>query len=636
MHFDCGFLCRIDDGHPDLDLSVLQSLSAHLKLLLDAPEQLWRLLEKHNYLHAAWLFLISRVVYRSLMQGESQDDEDIEHPWAESDIVVSVGVDLARVQGLPFIKHVGTISASSATMGYNKPIPNTNFTQGYSELANNQSNAPSEWLECDKECISFAIYLFQETCDTLVSILLLDSIPASEIVTLLLSQRSKALRTLLSKLTPTIKSPSGLRSSSSLSPDRLQNRQTASTLLKPRAPSLARPHGVSASTRLAQKTRKETVLGAKDTLKQALDLIVGTVETMRAIFGGNREPSNGTIPLVQRILESVQSISAEVTPPPRKRSRHAHSMSVISSFHATPAPIPSNNPSQPLTSTIILDSLPSSQLLLQFLPASIVSYSPYIDIASAKAQLSSNVISTATAAWFDASLASLRSNIGAWFDCLDNIRSVWQVRSVLDHYKRRLNANELSSLVAVVDEACANRARSVWSASLQGIVHTAERAIEGATHSILQNDEVAANSAPARFSSSQIPLPSFTQSGPKEDTFVAYKAALQRRIVMRDPLLDQIIIALEGEAYRTKKDFCFILKDESARYVGFQYIRPFLVQGPQPVLELQSSGLYLIIGVRAAGRADRIGSCSAHQCSVEECRIERGRSILGAPFGTAK
>jgi hypothetical protein len=135
--FNIDFLCGIDLGPTDLDLSVLQSLSAHLKLLLDAPEQLWRLLEKHNYLHAAWLFLISRVVYRSLTQGESQDDEDAELSWAKSGIDVSVRVDLAFTQGLSFIRHVGTIPTSPTPMGHNKPVPNADFTQGYPELADN-------------------------------------------------------------------------------------------------------------------------------------------------------------------------------------------------------------------------------------------------------------------------------------------------------------------------------------------------------------------------------------------------------------------------------------------------------------------------------------------------------------------
>lgn len=57
---------------PDKHLQALQSLSAHIKLLLDAPEHLWRMIEKRSYLNAAWLFLLARVVHRAL----SQENDD--------------------------------------------------------------------------------------------------------------------------------------------------------------------------------------------------------------------------------------------------------------------------------------------------------------------------------------------------------------------------------------------------------------------------------------------------------------------------------------------------------------------------------------------------------------------------------
>lgn len=71
---------------PDRHLSTLQVLSAHMKLLLDAPEHLWRLIERRNYLQAAWLFLLSRVVHRALVR---QDDSD-EQSWFNEGIDVLV------------------------------------------------------------------------------------------------------------------------------------------------------------------------------------------------------------------------------------------------------------------------------------------------------------------------------------------------------------------------------------------------------------------------------------------------------------------------------------------------------------------------------------------------------------------
>jgi conserved oligomeric Golgi complex subunit 1 len=70
----------------DSQLRALQSLAAHVKLLLDAPEHLWRLLEHKKYLHASWLFMLARVVHRSL----ANDDPSEEEGWYNQGIDVLV------------------------------------------------------------------------------------------------------------------------------------------------------------------------------------------------------------------------------------------------------------------------------------------------------------------------------------------------------------------------------------------------------------------------------------------------------------------------------------------------------------------------------------------------------------------
>lgn len=59
-----------------------------MKLLLDAPEHLWRLIERKEYFRAAWLFLLARVVHRALMQ----DDADEDRNWQLQGISVVVCV----------------------------------------------------------------------------------------------------------------------------------------------------------------------------------------------------------------------------------------------------------------------------------------------------------------------------------------------------------------------------------------------------------------------------------------------------------------------------------------------------------------------------------------------------------------
>ena len=81
---------------PDAHLHTLQLLSAHVKLLLDAPEHLWRLLERNKYFPAAWLFLLARVVHRALVRV---DDDQEETSW------IRQGVDIMvhALRPLPFL-----------------------------------------------------------------------------------------------------------------------------------------------------------------------------------------------------------------------------------------------------------------------------------------------------------------------------------------------------------------------------------------------------------------------------------------------------------------------------------------------------------------------------------------------------
>ena len=71
----------------DRHLYTLQVLSAHMKILLDAPEHLWRLIERKKYLPAAWLFLLASVVYQAL-----RNDDTDEQSWINEGIDVLVRV----------------------------------------------------------------------------------------------------------------------------------------------------------------------------------------------------------------------------------------------------------------------------------------------------------------------------------------------------------------------------------------------------------------------------------------------------------------------------------------------------------------------------------------------------------------
>ena len=74
------------NGKLDTQLRILQSVAAHVKLLLDTPEHIWRLLEKKKYLHAGWLFLLARIIYQALVRDDAENEAD----WTNHGIDVLV------------------------------------------------------------------------------------------------------------------------------------------------------------------------------------------------------------------------------------------------------------------------------------------------------------------------------------------------------------------------------------------------------------------------------------------------------------------------------------------------------------------------------------------------------------------
>ncbi|KAK0465603.1 Vps51/Vps67 domain-containing protein [Desarmillaria tabescens] len=146
------------NGTQDTHLYTLQLLSAHIKLLLDAPEHLWRLIERKKYFTAAWLLLLSRVVHRSLIQHDQQEEDT----WT------SQGLD--ALDQFPLIQRQWDA-----------------VSQFRSQIVHKATMSLREY-----NTSSF------DTCATLLTLHLLDSRPLTETLSVFLEQRSKSLHTAIS------------------------------------------------------------------------------------------------------------------------------------------------------------------------------------------------------------------------------------------------------------------------------------------------------------------------------------------------------------------------------------------------------------------------------------------------------
>ena len=119
----------VDDTRDiDTQLRILQSVAAHMKLLLDTPEHIWRLLEKKKYLHAGWLFLLARIIYQALVRTDTEDEED---DWRAQGIDVPVCNAVHSLSVRVLTVATGAISSSSAAMGYCFSVSSANYLQSY-------------------------------------------------------------------------------------------------------------------------------------------------------------------------------------------------------------------------------------------------------------------------------------------------------------------------------------------------------------------------------------------------------------------------------------------------------------------------------------------------------------------------
>ncbi|KAJ7751297.1 Vps51/Vps67 domain-containing protein [Mycena maculata] len=208
-------------GGGDAHLHTLQLLSAHMKLLLDAPEYLWRLIERKKYFTAAWLFLLARVVHRALVRDDEQDEET----W--------------KTQGLDVLEQF--------------------------PLAQRQWEAVSQFRSqiIHKATLSLREYTAsaEDACAALLTLHLLDSRPLTETLSVFLGQRSKTLLAMLSRTSE----------NSPISP-------LSASLSR-------RPNGhVPEKGPPPSNNRKTSVREVREATQMALDAMVKTLTTFRSVF----------------------------------------------------------------------------------------------------------------------------------------------------------------------------------------------------------------------------------------------------------------------------------------------------------------------------------------------------------------
>ncbi|KIK70711.1 hypothetical protein GYMLUDRAFT_65924 [Collybiopsis luxurians FD-317 M1] len=432
-------------NNEDIHLQALQVLAAHIKLLLEVPEHLWRMLEKKRHFSAAWLYLLSRVVHRALVR-EEQDEE----AWR------SQGVDV--MESFPLVQRQWEVVAQFRSQIIHKA---TLSLRDFTVSA-------------------------EETCATLLSLHLLDSRPLSDTLTALLDQRTKSLQTIFSK-----------------------------------APT---PRG-------SIREIKKCILVAVESISQ-------TVHTSRDVF----QAPESQLSLIRATLGFIQTDVASPTLPSELQ----------------------------LTTQILLDSLSSSSHF-SALPQNLRSYKPHVDVNSQFSSLPSAYLDQKASEWFRKSIDMLRTSCQTWLTDVNSVKVVWSIRSSVRNWllsSAKLKNSESVRLKRLFDDVCRERIIEIWKTGLSGAEIAFREQLISTISSVKSNQKFSDDASHVVHLFDAPPLPTVSQFDNRP--LQIYRASLQRQLIGRVSLLDNVLKTLEKCAAALQEDLLQVLcgdDDETASLI---------------------------------------------------------------------
>jgi conserved oligomeric Golgi complex subunit 1 len=283
----------------------------------------------------------------------------------------------------------------------------------------------------------------QDSCATLLTLHLLDSRPLADTLSILLTQRSKALHAVLSWTPEHIFSGSGShqrRSNGHISNKNKKKPDVQQTTVK-----------------------RPSVQEVKHATLAALEVIFRTLTTARSIFQERVRPS-----MIRSALEHIQSDFPEPT-----------------SLRSLPTQFQ-------LSTETLLASLPSSGHFL-LLPPNLRSYKPYVDPTSSSSCVPQAHFERTLNEWFHKSTVKLQTAVKSWFSDLHSVSEVWRIRS--SFLKRVSLASDLAEqeplrLRFVFDDACRERLLGIWKAALRGAGKAFEERFASIMSALAKGDEI--------------------------------------------------------------------------------------------------------------------------------------------------
>ncbi|KDN48156.1 hypothetical protein RSAG8_03172, partial [Rhizoctonia solani AG-8 WAC10335] len=390
----------------------------------------------------------------------------------------------------------------------------------------------------------------RETAETLIAILLLDALSTARTRDLFLSQRSKTLTSLLNPPLSTSRRP--------ISPNRAQNRKATAALLSPAASPRSTP---LLSTQLLKtpitpstaniKSERKTVREVLKAFRAVVSIVGGTVATARAIYGADG--------LLAQIIMDIQTDTT---------SQNIPSTASQTQFPMSSTVQPLVSVSRNLTTRQILHSLPSSSLLLRFLPPSITGYTPYVStdsggLGATKVEETEGELDS----WLNNALEALAAPSRDWLSKLESVRAVWAVRTAIIKGILGLEGapETKNRLLGAIEAAFISRVSEVWESRLETIEVGVGSALRRVTALLgdFNKDAKDEDANPLAFVySSELPT---IRTEPGGDTsFRLFKDILQRRANRRTALLDSVLSEMEAASQELREELDVALGEDNS------------------------------------------------------------------------
>lgn len=627
---------------PPPELALLLPLASQTKLLLDSPELIYRFLESSLFLPASYLFSLCRLVHSEVSEREEEDEVGrvgalVEGQWETLQGLRGVISDRARLS----LRDVGLSSAT--------------HTQ------------------------------------TLIALVQLDSLSLASALQLLLTLRFKLLGSLLPTFSPSslaaksvhIRHPSKENHTRSGSTSRARSRPgSRSTSRAPsRTGSRAPSRGHSrAPSRDESPTRKPAPQvqppppppqedlspkrPVKEVVKEAVGIIVGTLRLSREIFGPAPSAGEGsTLELLIKAIEAgeraapaqdageaadqvgalASAADGSKSDSQRRRDSRLASLSMPFSFpsatSSTLRPLavdPSSSAlvpsSEPLISTRgLIKTLPSSPLLLRYLPQPILEYTPFLLSSSATPPS----LPTLLATWLRDALALLTTALEGLVGQLNTVKDVWSLRAEIADLLSSLEGvedAEKAEVSAVLSAAWDGRVRVIWERQLGNLQSTLHDSVRLRLASLDQKEGEGDVHPPSYTFAPSIPFPTLNSSLPPSASLPTFRTALRKRVLGRTPLIEAVVRELEGLAEGLRDDVG-VLRGVEALEREFEASARTALDGVVRVLKAeleQANGLAEDDGVR---KELFLGRIAAHLCVSKS--FESDTLVFAGPSAAA-